>query len=541
MSDITEKVSSILAKVSSKYRGPGGAVAVLKDGEVVGKHAWGFADLHARTPMTTETVLPICSITKQMLCGLLTDLRRNPTEEMRARGVDADKQLSDELTRIVHPKVLEKGLTLDHLANNQSGVRDYWALTVLWGAKPEGKFSIVEHGPKMLERIKSLHFETGTQYSYSNTNFFIIGTVIENVTGRTLKDLIQERVFGPAGMKTAYLYVDTATLPGPCIGYEGDEQFGHWPGVNRIEWAGDAGSAASLEDMINFEKYVHANRDNADSWYSHNSVQQKHKNGEPANYGYGLSHETIGGVKAIGHGGALRGYRLNRIYAPDSAISVVAMLNEEHAKAGDVTDDILKEILGIPEAKSEPITPSEKWYGTYIDPESQLSIVVTKDTKPGKIKVKYHRKGMSYKVVEEGKATHGTKTATLEGDTLRLHVLDDNNTVVAQRVSDKTKDAKPDFSADLIGEYYSEEIDSTVALYGTGSMIYVGFEGFFGKGPLHFARPIGDDVWAMACPRGMDSSPPGDWTIIVRRDGDKVTGLTIGCWLARKIEYVKKQ
>ena len=67
------------------------------------------------------------------------------------------------------------------------------------------------------------------------------------------------------------------------------------------------------------------------------------------------------------------------------------------------------------------------------------------------------------------------------------------------------------------------------------------FEGFLGHSPAQFMRYLGGDVWALANPRGMDAKPPGDWTLVFHRDekGD-VTGVTIGCWLARKIEFVKK-
>lgn len=80
------------------------------------------------------------------------------------------------------------------------------------------------------------------------------------------------------------------------------------------------------------------------------------------------------------------------------------------------------------------------------------------------------------------------------------------------------------------GAYYCAEIDSVFHCSGSGGMLYGSFDGFLGKGPVHLIRSIGDDVWFLACPRAMDSQPPGDWTIVVRRDdsGD-VTGITIGC------------
>ncbi|KAH8664487.1 beta-lactamase-type transpeptidase [Xylariales sp. PMI_506] len=539
MTDIAASIPDILADVPSRFRGPGGAVAVLKDGELVGQQVWGYADLHRRIPMATDTILPICSITKQMLCGLLTDLERNPTPVMSAHGGEEPaKQLSDQLGQLLDKNLLkDTGLTIRHLCNNQSGIRDYWALTVLWGAKPEGHFSVAEHGPKTLAQLKSFHFQPGTEYSYANTNFFIIARCIENVTGQPLGELLAERIFAPAGMKTASLCAHTSEHPPPGVGYEGDEAFGFYPGVNCIEWAGDAGIVASLADMIAYEQFVDRSRDDPQTWYGANSEQQKYNDGTPAAYGFGLARQLVGGVLTVRHGGALRGYRLSRSYAPDPRISIVVLLNQEHGDAGAVSDYILKRALGLPEVKNAVVSPGPDWTGTYLDSDTGLALTVNPGA-AGELLVKYHRKPEKFQVVEAYKAQSGGTIATLDGNSLHLHVPQDNRTVNAQRVANK----KPASTfSELQGDYYCSEIDSTFHCSGSGDILYGMFDGFLGEGPVHLMRSLGEDVWALACPRAMDSTPPGDWTVIVRRNDDgKVAGVTIGCWLARRLEFIKK-
>jgi D-aminopeptidase len=44
-------------------------------------------------------------------------------------------------------------------------------------------------------------------------------------------------------------------------------------------------------------------------------------------------------------------------------------------------------------------------------------------------------------------------------------------------------------------------------------------------------------MWALPCPRALDHTPPGDWTLSVRREGGRVVGLSVGCWLARGLAY----
>ena len=537
MTTFSDSISKILEEVPALYRGPGGAVAVLKDGELVGQHVWGFADLERRIPLTADTVMPICSISKQMVCGLLTDLERNPTPAMIARGIEPAKQFLDQLGQVLNPKMLQDtGLTIRHLCNMQSGIRDYWAMTVLWGAKPEGHFSVADHGPLVMDRIKSFHFQPGTEYSYSNTNFFVLARVIEMVTQQPLAELLAERIFAPTGMATARLCAHTAEHPPPCIGYEGDEMLGFYPAINCIEWAGDAGIVASLADMTAYEQFLDSSRTDPQCWYQSNSEQQQFKDGASADYGYGLARQLVGGVTTVRHGGGLRGYRLTRLYAPEPRISIVVMLNQEHGEPGAVSNYVLKQALAVPEAKHEVVHPSEDWAGTYLDPDTQLAITVSAGI-AGELLVKYHRKAEKMRVFEPLRAQCEDMVATLDGSLLHLHVPKDNRYIHAQRV----KAIKlPANSSHMHGHYFCAEIDSVFHCSGSGGMLYGSFDGFLGQGPVHLMRSLGDEVWALACPRAMDSTPPGDWTVVVHRDGSgSVTGVIIGCWLARNLEFVK--
>jgi D-aminopeptidase len=71
--------------------------------------------------------------------------------------------------------------------------------------------------------------------------------------------------------------------------------------------------------------------------------------------------------------------------------------------------------------------------------------------------------------------------------------------------------------------------------------MFVAFEGFLGKSGMQSLYAFGPDVWLLPCPRGLDAPGPGDWTLVFDRDADgKVAGLTIGCWLARGVRYVKR-
>ena len=54
---------------------------------------------------------------------------------------------------------------------------------------------------------------------------------------------------------------------------------------------------------------------------------------------------------------------------------------------------------------------------------------------------------------------------------------------------------------------------------------------------MELLEPIAHDVWALPCPRALDHTPPGDWTLTLRREGPQITAIEVGCWLARGLVY----
>lgn len=126
----TPDIDQILSAIPHLHRGPGGSAAVLKDGEVIGQSSWGYANLNTRAPMTPDTLMPICSISKQMVCLAMVSLCRDPTPAMLVKKEDPWQLLDAELKRMLpHLVGLPDGeLTVAHLCHMQSGIRDYWAM-----------------------------------------------------------------------------------------------------------------------------------------------------------------------------------------------------------------------------------------------------------------------------------------------------------------------------------------------------------------------------------------------------------------------------
>ncbi|KAK0857770.1 hypothetical protein LTS02_010090 [Friedmanniomyces endolithicus] len=533
-----ESIKRTLESVPSKFRGPGGAVAVVKDGELAGQHVWGYANLDARIPITPTTIFPICSISKQMVCLVLTDLLQN----------DKDKAFEDALHKALHellPQDLmaNKDLTVERMVAMQSGLRDYWALTVLWGATPGGRFSIYQDAPKALKRLGGFHFAPGTEMSYCNSNFMTLGIAIEKATGQTLGGLLESRLFDPAGMKTAALRPDTERLPAPLVGYEGSDENGYVAYQNRIEWAGDAGIQASLEDMVAYEKHIDHSSSSAHSAYQKNSQEPHYIDGSAANYGYGLARIEADGMTVVGHGGALAGFRLHRWYVAEKRVSVVALLNSDMDSA-EVAGYVLRNVAGLPAKEQQKGSLSEtkvEWTGYYLDEEANLAIAVSHGG-PGELLIYYAGHEDKVKITDSTKASSKGMTVSYEVGKLSIHRLREGRKLTAKSLAPP---GSPNDGEEVIytGSYRSEEIDSKFHCTGTGEMLYVAFDGYLGEGPAHLMKHIGKDVWWLACQRSLDAPAPGNWTVVFHRgeDGKAIQGATVGCWLARNVKFVKKE
>lgn len=507
-------LDAVIKALPMRYPGPGGAVAVVKDGVVLVRHAWGAANLERRIAFTPQTLVPICSITKQFTCALLLDQIGDPAR--------LDGAVPSWLPRLEGPMPR----TID-LCNNQSGLRDYWALTVLCGAAVDGPFRPAD-ARTLIGGTKTLHFAPGTQYSYSNGNFRILADLIETYTGRSFGELLAQRIFGPAGMDEAVFCPETCEVQGDAAGYEGNTAVGFFPAVNRIHWEGDAGISASLDDMIAWERFIDATREDVDGLYRRISREQSFIDGRPASYGFGLAHSTHNGARLTGHGGALRGWRSHRLNAASERLSIIVLFNHS-ADARGAALDVLSGALGMqaPTQVGQPV--DEALVGNFHDPVTDLVLRVASGEN-GRLEGRFAT-GPDKLDVADGVARSAAMMLTLKDGGLTMERPGDN---LRSHLSPITGAA----ATDIEGAFRNHELDATFTCIEAGGAFFGAFDGFLGSGALHPLRPVAPDIWLLACSRSMDAPAPGDWTVHFRRNAEgKVMEVTIGSWLARLVSY----
>ena len=506
-----DRLEALAARLPRTYPGPGGAIAVLRAGEVLLRHAWGFANAERRIAFTPQTLFRMCSITKQFTCATVLDACDDPT-------------LLDPLIRARLPLLGDAAPGARHLMHNQSGLRDYWAVAMLHGAPVESAFGDTE-AARVIGGTASLHFVPGTHYSYVNQNFRLLSDALQEHTGRGFAELLRTHIFDRAGMGGAFLAADTRAMPDGTEGYEGNVAAGFRTAENRILWTGDAGLGASLDDMIAWERHIDAMRDDPHSLHGRLAVPVTFADGAPAPYGFGLGRGREYGRAILGHGGALRGWRSHRLTMPAERVSVVVMFNH-FGDAHGAAMEALGAVLDTTRPGPDTTLPPPAWLGAYLEPETGLAARIDAAA-PGRLRLRFGHSAELLDLQPDGSATNGLTRLRMAPDGLRMDRPQEN-------LSSLLRPCDGEAPRDLAGRYHCEELGAELEITDAGGTLYAGFSGFLGQGRMELLEPIGNDLWALPCPRALDHTPPGDWTLAFHR-GDG--GITLGCWLARGLDY----
>src|SRR4030095_3672260 len=179
-----------LISLYHKYKQFNGSALVAEDGKVIYKKGFGLANMEWNIPNEPDTKFRLGSITKQFTAALILQL-------VQQGKIKLDGKVSDYLPD--YRKDTGGRMTIHHLLSHTSGVPNYTA--------QPGFFQNVSRNPfKVDDFVKQyasgdLEFEPGTKFNYSNSGYFLLGDIIEKVTGKPYEQVLKENIFDPVGMK----------------------------------------------------------------------------------------------------------------------------------------------------------------------------------------------------------------------------------------------------------------------------------------------------------------------------------------------------
>jgi CubicO group peptidase (beta-lactamase class C family) len=305
----------LAAQVRVKGR-VGLSVAIVKNGQVVLAKAYGSRSLEEQLPVESDTQFAIGSVTKQFTCACLLLLAQDGKLSVH----DKVSGYFPKLTRAADVRLLD-------LMNHASGYPDYYPLDFV-----DSRMQKTISADGLIQRYAGgrLDFEPGTDWSYSNTGFIILGRIVEKVSGRSFAQFLESRILQPLGMK------HTTLAPDPkgksvATGYTTFALSDAEPATPEATgWAGAAGALYSTPgDLVKWDMALIGGKILKPKYYQLMTASRELSNGIVTGYGCGLAVGVQERRTVLRHSGAVSGFNAFNAIIPSTQSAVVLLCNKD--------------------------------------------------------------------------------------------------------------------------------------------------------------------------------------------------------------------
>ncbi len=364
---------------------PGCAVSVIDDGEVIYARGYGSAQLEYQVPITPNTVFHVASVSKQFAAFALALLE-----------TQGKLDLDDDVRKYI-PEVPDFGatITLRHLLNHTSGLRDQWSLLSLAGWADD---DVITHQDVMrvVASQRELNFPPGDRELYSNTGYTLVAEVVRRVTGRTLRQFAESEMFEPLEMTRTHFHDDhTEVVPGRAYSFQPTADGGWDHGVLSFSVVGATSLFTTVMDLARWQENLDYGDVGGMETVEKMFVRGVLNDGTALDYALGIVHGTYRGVRTTSHSGGDAGFRSYLVRFPEQQLSVAVLANaplNTRTLAMRVADLYLSDefedpsnsrsILEMANALPPPDTTAptapatidlKDWIGAYYSPELDIT------------------------------------------------------------------------------------------------------------------------------------------------------------------------
>jgi CubicO group peptidase (beta-lactamase class C family) len=348
--DLTAIADRAFATWNSTH-GPGCAVGIARGGRTVLERGYGMADIIGDRPITPATILESGSVAKQFTATAVLLLMQ-----------DGKLSLEDDARKYL-PELPEYGrpITVRHLLTHTSGLRE-WSNLMAWQGWPRGTRVHTQSDVfDVITRQRALNYPVGDHYSYTNSGFLLLRTLVERVSGKSFVQFTTERIFTPLGMTHTRWRDDYTTLvPGLAQAYGRAPDGWHlnMPFDNVI---GAGGLLTTVGDWLVWNEALTKKSLGAAVGDSI-TRQMKLTSGLEIQYALGLMVMRYRGLREIAHSGSTAGYSTFLARYPDQDnLSIAVMCNSAGSNATAFTHAIVDALVpGLPRAATIDSVPGDR-------------------------------------------------------------------------------------------------------------------------------------------------------------------------------------
>lgn len=506
--------------------GAGVTIGVVLDGAFCMHRHAGLASIEHGVPIGDETRFRIASVSKQFTCAAILML-------------EAEGSLSlDEPARTYLPELPGSmgRVTVTHLMHNSSGLRDMFEILRHGGADLG---TPVQPGALLdgITRQQTLNFEPGSRFLYSNSNFLLLGLVVERLSGRSLDAFLQERIFAPLGMADTRVTPDTAeAIPRLATGYLRDGNAVWRRAPHAFPLGGEGGLVSSVRDLALWARNFSTRRVGAE-WLDGLLTQTPFSNGTENRYARGLVMRPYRGMATWSHGGLWPGFRTEFLMVPDQQATVIVIANQGGADPNLLAHRALDAVLdGRPGV--HPVPPGlprdvlNRLSGRYLDDATGTTLDVDVGEIGETILTTFGVPAIA-EATEDGRLAIPRSSSTfalrpLAGD--RVEVEQDAGTIGAwRRIEEGFR-----LPEGLAGRYRSEEMATEWTATEQDGKTTIVASGPVATGPAWDVEPIEGDLFRVRTPGTLYR---GWLDVRASREGGRIDGLVVSGGRVKRVRY----
>ena len=342
-SAVTGRVDAVFSEWD-RVGSPGCALGVIRDGELIYEAGYGFANLDWDIPIDTETVLYVGSVSKQFTAAAVALL------------VQEGRLSLDDDIRDYFPEMpgYERPITVRHLVHHTSGLRDIYTLMSLGGLRLEDVFSDAA-AIDLIAAQRATNFAPGDEYLYSNSGYFLLAQLVGRVTGTSLREYAEEKIFKPLGMNDTHFHDNpNHVLKRRAMSYgrAGEDEFGI-SYLGNFDKVGAGGLYTTVRDLLLWDRNFYTSDVGGQELLDMIHTPGILSDGEVLSYAFGLQIGDYRGLATVSHGGSMMGFKAAFLQFPEQRFSVVSTCNLGNIEPMGLNRQVAEIYLGDQMAEPE--------------------------------------------------------------------------------------------------------------------------------------------------------------------------------------------
>ena len=329
---------------------PGAVVLIARQDQLVYHKAFGIADLKTNTRVKKEMIFRLGSVGKQFTAVAILQL----VEAGRLSLLDSVQKFIKD-----YPSY-GATVTIENLLSHTSGIKNYFEINIA-----DEDSIINRYTPKQvvdLFKNEPLLFVPGSRFQYSNSNYFLLGYIIEQVTGKNYKDYLQSNVLDKAELSSTH-YIDPSRKDlQRATGYSrfnGKQEDAELESINLTYAAG--GLEGTVSDLFKWHEALYNKEIISESSLKKATTAFRLSDGSMSDYGYGWYLKKIDELQTVEHSGSTDGFQTDVIYLPQENIFVATVFNcyEADMDWQVLSNDIVRTLAGKPLGSAVKLTEEE--------------------------------------------------------------------------------------------------------------------------------------------------------------------------------------